>query len=435
MPLLVLADRPRVLCNRCMLYRPDSRISTSGHSGDGTAMTGISSLSPLGIALRHRKVFVEIDDLATWKRCRVQLHAQGVVLRDTVLGSEIRTKKQQVCRTGDFLVAEIDAKHGGYGMVPKELDGAIVSSHYFLFEVDQTILDRRFLGYFARTPYFGEQVAAQGSTNYAAIRPSHVLGYQIPLPPLAEQRRIVARIEELAARIEEARALRREADDETHVLTTRVINDIQLERWDFIRLGDILREGTQNGLSARPSPTPPGVPILRISAGTSRADAVVDEDDVRYVEIMPHEAEKYALHPGDLLACRFNGNLRFVGKFSIYEGYRNEHRVYPDKLIRFRIDAAKAIPEYVKLIANGPTARLAIESFCATTAGNIGISAGNLKTIGIPLPPIDVQRGIVSHLKHLESRTEILKTYQSQTSAALDGLLPSILDKAFKGEL
>ena len=79
--------------------------------------------------------------------------------------------------------------------MPDELDGAIVSSHYFLFEIDTTRLDRNFLGYFARTPTFREQVAAQGTTNYAAIRPGDVLGYHIPLPPLPEQQRLVARID------------------------------------------------------------------------------------------------------------------------------------------------------------------------------------------------------------------------------------------------
>jgi type I restriction enzyme S subunit len=137
----------------------------------------------LGEVLSHRKEFIEIDDFATYKRCRVQLHAQGIVLRDQVTGTEIKTKKQQGCKAGDFLVAEIDAKVGGYGIVPQHLEGAIVSSHYFLFEVNQARLERPFLGYFIRTPAFFEQVAAQGSTNYAAIRPAHVLQYQIPLPP------------------------------------------------------------------------------------------------------------------------------------------------------------------------------------------------------------------------------------------------------------
>ena len=174
----------------------------------------------LGDVLTHRKEFIQINDLDTYKRCRVQLHVQGIVLRDSVAGAEIKTKKQQVCSAGEFLVAEIDAKVGGFGIVPNELNGAIVSSYYFLFGIDDIKLDRRFLDFYSRTPAFREQVAAQGSTNYAAIRPKDVLGYTIPHPPLAEQQRIVARIEELAAKIGEARWLRRQAVEEAEALIT-----------------------------------------------------------------------------------------------------------------------------------------------------------------------------------------------------------------------
>jgi len=177
-------------------------------------MTGKNWLNvPLSEAIKQRKEFIQIDDLSTFKRCRVQLHAQGIVLRDSVLGSEIKTKKQQICHANEFLVAEIDAKVGGFGIVPESLEGAIVSSHYFLFTLNERSLDRRFLDYFIRTRYFRNQVMAQGSTNYAAIRPEDVLGYEISLPALDDQRRIVARIEELAARIDEARELRQQVSE------------------------------------------------------------------------------------------------------------------------------------------------------------------------------------------------------------------------------
>ena len=117
--------------------------------------------------LEHRKEFFVIDDAGLYKRALVQLHAKGVVLRDELYGSDIKTKRQQLCREGEFLVAEIDAKSGGFGLVPHELDEAIVSSHYFLFRIDVSRILPEFLNYCSQSKAFRGQVSAQGSTNYA----------------------------------------------------------------------------------------------------------------------------------------------------------------------------------------------------------------------------------------------------------------------------
>lgn len=190
----------------------------------------------LGDVIEHRKEFITIDDLKTYRRPRVQLHAQGIVLRDAVLGAEIKTKKQQVARAGEFLVAEIDAKVGGFGIVPDNLDGTIVSSHYFLYRHCPERLDNKYLGCFVKTRSFRQQVEAQGSTNYAAIRPDDVLGYQIPLPPLDEQRRIVARIKELAAKVGEAQSLRTDSAERIDALPRALLSDQHSGR--TIRVGD-----------------------------------------------------------------------------------------------------------------------------------------------------------------------------------------------------
>jgi len=78
-------------------------------------------LPSLGEVVTYRKEFISIDDLKRYKRARVQLHAQGIVLRDEIPGALIKTKKQQVVQSGEFLVAEIDAKVGGFGIVPPTL--------------------------------------------------------------------------------------------------------------------------------------------------------------------------------------------------------------------------------------------------------------------------------------------------------------------------
>jgi len=204
----------------------------------------------LGEVLSHRKEFITIDDLTTYRRPRVQLHAQGIVLRDEVPGALIKTKTQQVCRAGELLVAEIDAKVGGFGIVPEPLDGSIVSSHYFLFDLNEATLDRTFLKYFISTSGFREQIAAQGSTNYAAIRPADVLGYEIPLPPLAEQRRVVARTKELAAQIDEVRSLRQQAAEEADSLcrgllsSDRDVTPIPMRELVRLRAPDVVVEAS-----------------------------------------------------------------------------------------------------------------------------------------------------------------------------------------------
>ena len=149
---------------------------------------------PLGEVLRHRKEFFQIEDGTDYQRVRIRLHVQGVGPRDRVKGHVIKTKRQQACRPGDFIVAEIDAKVGGYGFIPDELDGAIVSSHYFLFEVDEARLLPEYLAFCIRAPWFAAQISAQGSTNYAAIRPHDVLAIQIPLPSLGEQERVAVHL-------------------------------------------------------------------------------------------------------------------------------------------------------------------------------------------------------------------------------------------------
>jgi type I restriction enzyme S subunit len=140
-------------------------------------------------------------------------------------------------------------------------------------------------------------------------------------------------------------------------------------------------------------------------------------------------------HSGDLLACRFNGNLHYVGKFALYRGDSNRTHLYPDKLIRFRVDTHKVLPEFVCIAMNASKQREAIGAFCATTAGNIGISASNLNSISLPVPTIDEQRRTIAHLHELQSKLDSLKRLQLQTAAELNALLPSILDKAFKGGL
>ena len=386
----------------------------------------------LGEVLRHRKEFITIDDLTTYKRPRVQIHVQGIVQRDEVPGALIKTKTQQVCCTGEFLVAEIDAKVGGFGIVPKSLNGSIVSSHYFLFVVNESKLDRRFLDFFIRTPAFREQVAAQGSTNYAAIRPAHVLGYEIPLPPLAEQRRVVARIEALAAQIHEARTLRHQAAEEAELLIPRATSSLLDDAgWASSQLEEILAEKPRNGLGPQQEVESGGRAMLRINAVSSSPTRFVDMKAAKQVEVANDVAEQFVIQNDDVFIVRYNGDINRVAKPAIYKGANESRTVFPDKLIRLRPDSTKMTPDFLVFALNSRSVRVQIEELGKTTAGNIGVSGGDAKSFVVPIPPLPEQRQIVSELDALQAEVDALKRLQAETAAELDALLPTILDRAF----
>ncbi len=152
-------------------------------------------LVELSNLLEYQKEYIIINDEEEYKRCTAKLHRQGIVLRDIIKGRDIKTKKQQVCKSGQLLVAEIDAKVGGYGIVPSELEGAIVSSHYFLFNIKEDKLNRLYLHYFLKTDDFFNQIKPQGTTNYASIRPRDVLKIKIQLPSLKRQKEVAEKLD------------------------------------------------------------------------------------------------------------------------------------------------------------------------------------------------------------------------------------------------
>ncbi len=388
-------------------------------------MTPVWPEVSLSQVLQHRKEFIRISDEDTYKRCRVQLHARGVVLRDVVTGAEIKTKEQQVCHANEFLVAEIDAKVGGYGIVPAYLEGAIVSSHYFLFRVNSDVLDVRFLDYFIRTLAFRDQITARGSTNYAAIRPSTVLGYKIPLPPLCEQYRIVARIEALAGKIEEACGLRREAVDETEVILlstadevfsalartsgTRSLRGTFRFRNDLIRPGD----GHTGNLCF--------VGLQHVESATGRR---LGQDYMLAEEL---DGRKFQFSPGEIVY----GYLRpYLNKVWIAdcEGICSvdQYVLRPDKhLVDTRYLAAYMRSPMFLRQANALTNNLMLPR----------LRSALLESVQIPLPAIAEQIHAAEYLEGFQTQVDALKRLQTETTVELDAMVPAVLDKAFKGKL
>lgn len=380
--------------------------------------------------LRYRKQFVTIDDTQQYKRLRIQLHGQGIVLRDVVEGMMIKTKQQQIVQAGDLVVAEIDAKLGGIGVVPQELDDGIVSSHYFIYEIDESVLLRSYIEYFIRAGGLEAQVKAQGSTNYAAIRPQQVLGFEIPLPSLEEQRRIVARIDELAGKIEEARGLRREAIEEAEALLPAISAIIYDEAARFaggVERLDSLCTTITDGTHATPTYVSEGMPFLSVKDITS---GTIKFDDAKFITPEEHAILCRRCKPerGDVLLTKV-GTTGFAKaidtdrEFSIFVS-----------LALLKLNKERLTPEFTEYMLN--SLRLREYSAKGTRGvGNQNLVLKFIKDFPMPAPPIDEQRSLVAYLDELRATVGALKQLQAETAAELDALLPAVLNKAFRGEL
>lgn len=206
----------------------------------------------------------------------------------------------------------------------------------------------------------------------------------------------------------------------------------QLPRgWVWVRIQSLLLGDTQNGLSKKADKNPEGVPLLRISAATTNQNYIVDENDFNLTSTVTEEQLlKYKLEPQDLLAVRFNGNRSFVGRTALFQGDKNNLVVYPDKLIRLRFPVDFVVPRLVSLFMNSRTMREEIEKYCATTVGNWGISAKNLKQVFIPLPPLAEQHRIVQKVDELMALCDHLKQRLTQASNTRSQLAGAVVEQA-----
>jgi type I restriction enzyme S subunit len=176
----------------------------------------------LGELLRRVKDEINVEDEQTYARLTIRMNGNGIVLRDRAPGHEIGTKKQFLARVGQLVLSKIDARNGAFGILSSECDKAIITGNFWAFDADKERLLPSYFNYLTKTPLFVEFCvqASEGTTNRLYLQEDQFLAQEVMLPPLAEQRRIVARIEELAAKLEQARALHEGAQNEAVALLT-----------------------------------------------------------------------------------------------------------------------------------------------------------------------------------------------------------------------
>ena len=144
--------------------------------------------------LKKKTEVVKIQDDILYQRVTIKVRNNGIEERDKEMGKNIGTKRQFKIHTGQFLLSKIDARNGSMGIVPNELEGAVVTQDFLPYEIETTKVNPDFFVLLTTTKTFIDfcQRCSSGTTNRQRIDEKAFLNVQIPLPPISVQNRIVS---------------------------------------------------------------------------------------------------------------------------------------------------------------------------------------------------------------------------------------------------
>ncbi|GJL60171.1 MAG: hypothetical protein NPIRA03_30280 [Nitrospirales bacterium] len=375
---------------------------------------------PLGKVLKKSEEWINLEPDKRYKEVTVRLWGKGVSLRREVNGVEIASQRRLVVRENQFILSRIDARNGAFGLIPESLNGAIVSNDFPVFNLDEAQIVPLFLNWMSKTNAFIDLcvAASEGTTNRVRLQEERFLATPISLPPLPEQQRIVARIESLDAKIKEIKKLKGEiGEDENKLLLGsfyKLISGVNLE--PMKKIAPITRRPVNIDDTS-------GYPEIGIR---SFGNGTFHKPNINGIDI--GSKKLYQVQIGDLL---FSNVFAWEGAIAV---------VQPEDTGRFGSHRfISCVPKEEVITANF------LRFYFLTVEGleKIGLAspggAGRNRTLGLDkLEAIDVP--VPSYKKQLwfdklQSKVQEIRKVQSITTVELDALLPSILDKAFKGEL
>ncbi|KVE69760.1 restriction endonuclease subunit S [Burkholderia vietnamiensis] len=311
---------------------------------------------------------------------------------------------------------------------------ALLNQHIFKAVPNTALVERDFL-HFLMLETLDEMASHAHGIAMKHITKGKFEAIEVAIPPIPEQRSIVARIKECLERVDEIDGLRTEAAHEAEAVLPSVLNEVfssQSASAPLQTIGDVTIE-TRYGTSQKCHTEPIGTPILRIP---NVAQGAVNYDKLKYCELGQSDLDRISLQDGDLLFVRTNGSRDLVGRCAVFNSNKHKHSFgFASYLIRVRVDRTKVLPRYLAYFLNSTNGRAEIDSRRRTSAGQFNINSENLRSIVFPVPNVTEQARLLEQLELREAQaTQLVAEMRAVTSEGAP-MRESILRKAFAGEL
>lgn len=373
-----------------------------------------------------------IEDEKLYKRVTVKINANGVVLRDEEYGKNIGTKRQFIAKEGQMIVSKIDARNGAFGLIPFELDGAIVTNDFPLFDINHHLVNKNYLILLAKTNLFVDfaKSCSSGTTNRQRMDMDKFLTLEIPLPSLSEQETIVKnyydKIAQATTYEQQAETLGKNIEsylfeslgieelDKRKKIGLNIIESKRIERWDIPFLMG------ESSLKSKYSIYRMGEYIVEIATGTTPPTSRKEyfRGDINFYT--PSDINNKILLNADrkvsLLAVKdkkvrvfkkntllFVGIGSTVGKVGIIG---NEFATSNQQITGFNVDENMLLTEYVYYYF---TYFKNVTTKEQTKATLPIVNQEKIMNILIPIPPKETQQAIINQIDTYKNEIKILR--------------------------
>ena len=307
--------------------------------------------------------------------------------------------------------------------------------------------DYDWMYYFLLSPIgFEELKSITTGTAVPKFNKTDLKTIPLPVPPLAEQQRIVDRIESLFAKLDEAKEKTQTVVDSFETRKSAILHKaftgeltakwreehgVGMESWGTRELAECFE--IVSGIQKTPARSPKDNPVPYLTVANVYRGRI-DLSDIRYFEVTSKEIEKLKLQDKDILIVEGNGSGNEIGRCAIWH---NELPlcIHQNHIIRMRRKTADILPEYALHYLNSEAGKSIMRERSKTTAGLFNLSAGKIKTIPLPMASLDEQSEIIHLIDSLLEKEQWAKESAEAVLDQIDLMKKSILARAFRGEL
>ena len=329
------------------------------------------------------------------------------------------------------LLVSLTGNVGRVALLPKTMLPAALNQRVCCLRIDETMVNRKYLFYYLRRKQFVKDcIDASKGVAQLNLSTKWLEEYEVPVPSISEQERIVARIEELFSQLDKSVETLQKVKEQLAVYRQAVyasVFDNKKEKQSITEFFEISGGLTKNSKRIE---FPIKMPYLRVANVYYNK---LDLDEIKTIGVNPSEVERTLLLKNDLLFVEGNGSKEQIGRVAIWDG-SIENCLHQNHLIKGRPNG-KMIPLYALYYLISSYGREQILKVASSTSGLYTLSTNKVRNLMIPYCDLEEQ---VECIKMIERCVSVCDSIESAVNSVLkqaEAMRQSILKQEFEGKL